>query len=498
MRVVVETPQGTVGGSGFRFSGTRVVTARSLVHGADSIRIFDPEYGGWLDSGPLDAEKEQGVLWPPAEEQAWSDVAVLATPEIPDLEPFALQTSPWESPLRWACAGFAGGAADGLWTSHGEAVLFEEASLELPSKDPDRLAEEAPAGLRGAPLFVWPSETGVSFAGVVGLGFTGGGHLSAVPLASLFDRKHFQHVLHAGEPEWFEKYVNQIFAKINGNRELTELVRESLSLERERVTQPKDVARAACTFGSGEFTLRLSKAAAAWDQAGKLEQARQVREVLTAVAPVRFLRTRGLAPPDLRSGPVDLPVNSDLAVEAHVAVGHGRAMELEAMAGDVLRARNRVVDPMVFGIDPSGTAALDDVIDELRQLIVLASGPDRAARAFTAELARLYKCCPRMLRDQIQERTASEDVWRKVVSQAINGRLALIPDWEKKYLLLALNQEADSRKDFIDALKEYLPDLLLVTRSGTDNDEWAAEDKELQIPLTHAFKAVPTSKKDDM
>ena len=496
VRVVVQIGDSEEQGTGFRFSSDRVVTAFHVIDGAQSIQVLDPDgKGGWRKPVTLHQEDGHGVLWPSADAEPLLDIAILSTPEVAGIARAAFRGDPWSVRFDWESYGFP--ANEPLTRKGFSGKTFQcptgWGQCELVVADTHIADLKAWGGLSGAPLFLEIPGEGFVFAGVIGEGpdDAKGSRLWATTLPAPLEERAFRVGLLGDEPDWFQDYVDIVHQRLKDDGEATTAVCIALELSQD-ATDSANVAKVAVNnVEMRDVCMALAKAAKQLDRGGNRASGDRLRAVLAAVAPARFLKSQGIAPPDSTSRRIDLEVASDLGAEAVVAVMQRRLMEVEAIPGDIPRLLWKVSEPGVFGLDLDGSEAARDVIEELRKLVELASGPARSARAYLVHFAEEFGLLPESLKRQISELEASNETWEKVVSRAVNRRLKALPDAERFYFLMALEKDPERRQQFLERLGEDLPSLLLVTRTRRDLDQLDAEDAQLQSPFEHAFSGDP-------
>lgn len=492
VRVVVQTKDGKEQGTGFRFSADRVVTSFHVIEGADEIRVLDPDSeGGWIDSGDLDSAAGHGVLWPVRGSEASLDAAVLGTPEVEGLSSGSFLGNPWSSRTAWEGYGFPASEAEVRkgFSGHAFPIRAGDPSCELAVADTKIRQVRAWGGLSGAPIFLEISGA-FFFAGVIrdSPEDTEGSRLWATPLPTLLEDREFRLALLGDEPDWFEDYVDLVREKLQGDESANTTVRLALGMTGEEEVAQEVVQAAAHRVEVREVCLALAKAAKNLDRDGNHRSGDRVREILSAVAPVRFLRSMGLTPPSSEARRIDLEVASELGADAVVAAILRRSMEVKEIPGDVPEPKWRVSKPGVFGIDLDGADASRDVVEEVRKLVELTPGPECAARAYLIHLAKDLGLFPAKLRRQIAGLDTSHESWEKVVSQAIDRRLRTLSDVERLYFLMELKEDSEQQEQFLRRLGSDLPALRLVTTSkSSDPDQLNMEDEILQTPFEHAY-----------
>ena len=496
VRVVVER-QGTVDqGTGFRFSSNRVVTAFHVVEGAEIVRVLDPDGDDWRDSGPLRPETGHGVVRPSTEEaNPTLDAAVLATPELAGIDRASFTDNPWSARHRWETCGFPVNEPSTRKGFYGEAFPPNAGFCELTVRDSYVEAiEEGWGGLSGAPVFLNIQGAGWVFAGVIvdGPEDAKGHRLWAVTLPALLAERSFRIALLGDEPDWFEAYVALIQEVLEGDGHATSAIRMIFGLDPNLPASKELAQKVVFDLETQGVCMALAKAAKNLDQNGRRESGDRVRSVLAALAPIRFLRSRGMIPPDSKSRRIDLEVATDLGADAVVAAMQCRLMEVEIVPGDIPSSRFSVAQPGVFGLDIDGVDASHDVVEDLRRLIELAPvGPAHTARAYTIHLANDLKLLPESLKRRIAELETTDETWEKAAARAVNRRLEALADSEKFYLLIALKADSNRREQFLQYLGKDLPALLQVTRTSNDSEQFDREDQQLQSPFQTAFSGDP-------
>lgn len=497
VRIVVQIGDQEHQGTGFRFSSDRVVTAFHVIDGAEVIRVHEPDGSdGWKEPVLLDREAGHGVVWSPVEVETDLDAAVLSTPEVSGKARAPFCGNPWSARHPWGSHGFPAIEPETAKGFYGRAFPCPIGSgfFELTVADTYVEDLEAWGGLSGAPVILQIPRLGSVFGGVIGEGppDAKGSRLWATALPALLDERSFRIALLGSEPDWFEEYVDRVHEKLQGDELATTEVCLALGLDH----HPRDSKQVAQNAINGvevrDICMALAKAAKKLDQKGKQSSGHHVRNVLAAVAPVQFLRSQGITPPDSKTRRIDLEVASDLGAEAVVAAMQRRLMEVEAVPNDIPQPRWKVSEPGVFGIDLDGSDAVADVVEELRKLVELTSGPARSARAYLVHFAEEYGLLPESLKRRISELEESDETWKKVVSRAVNRRLGALTDAERYYFLMALEKDSERKEQFLERLGEDLPELLVVTRTGNSADQVDTEDAQLQSPFEHAFSGKPS------
>lgn len=507
VRVVVRREGSEIQGTGFRFSSNHVVTAFHVIEDADEIRVLDPDGAGWKDSEPLESTAGHGLLWPPDPEAPALDGAILATPEVPGTSQAHFHGEPWTTRQKWESYGFASSEPTTRKGLYGEAFPCPSGNsfCELTVKDTHIEAIESWGGISGGPVFLKLPGDRYVFAGLIGEGpdDAKGTRLYAVPLPSLLAEKGFRDALigedpdgpEDSDPDWLSDYVDLVREKLEGDDLAKTAVRLVFENRNPSLALYEPAEQAVREVGLGNVCMALAQAARRLDQEGKRASGDRVRGVLAAVAPVRFLRSQSMDPPERGVRRIDLEVASDLGAEAMVAARQRRAMELESVPGDIPIPKWKLTEPGRFGIDFDGSEAVRDVVEELRKLVALAPHPESAARAYLARCAEELGLMPESLRRQVKTLMDSNkdahEVWEKVVSKAVNRRLEALTDSERYYFQIALQKDSKYQQQFLKALGWNLPSLLVVTRSSDDLDQLDKEDEQLQAPLEHAFSQDP-------
>ena len=387
----------------------------------------------------------------------------------------------------------------------GTFSAIDEAATILPLRieglEPERSDPDSPSpygGVSGAPVFVASGRFEGWLYGLVRKGPKAQpDRLWAVSTPALLRNDRFQQTLAGEEPEWFEGYVELVRSKLDGDETAKIAVRQIID-SAGRCESDEALARAAVREETiGDVCMALAQAARQLDRDGATDSAERMRAVLTAVAPVRFSRSMGIEPPAEEIRRLDLDVASDLGAEAIVAAMQRRSMELEPVPGDIPRPKWVLSPPGVFGIDLDGSDAVGDIVEELRKLVKLAPQPSQAARAYLVHQANELGLLPESLLRQVSALKEDDEVWNKVVSRAVNRRLAALNTSERYYFQIALDEGSEHQEGFLRRLGDDLPALPIVTRSSRDPDQLDAEDAQLQSPLEHAFTRSNPSPEDE-
>ena len=478
-------------GTGFRFSSDRVVTAFHVVEGAQEIRVLDPDGKDWKDSGKLGSEDGYGVIWPPKGAHKGLDAAVLSTPDVDGIFQAAFQNEPWPRTYPWECRGFPAAEPEERKGFSGKAFecLPGEGQCQLLVENTFVESIKVLGGLSGAPVFLEVRPGSFFFAGLIyeGSDIAKGSRLRMTALPALLDDESFRVALLGEEPPWFDDYIAMVQEKLEGDQDATNAVRQAFSLSESPEGAIELAETAIREMEDREVCMRLAQAAKALDREGKRKAGDGVREVLAAVAPVHFLRSRGMSAPDSGARRVDLEVATDLGAEAVVAIMRGRLMEVRAIPKDIPEPKWKVPEPGIFGIDPDGSDAVADVAEDLRRLVELVPDSQRPEGAYLMHLAEDFECLPDRLKQQIVSRKDEVGIWEGFAAPAINRRFAMLTNADRYYFLMELKNNVDKREHFLRRLQEDLPALLQVTRRSEEIHHANEEDEQLQSPFEHAF-----------
>ena len=295
VRVVVERAGKIGGGTGYLLHGDRVLTARHVVEGAESLSV---EYSDELGSGPV-YNTPARVCWKGSGEL---DVAVLSIDTSlriarQVLGPVVLaDDQPWRS-RGWSVAAVSPSppakatVVDSMSGLSGEAYQFSEGAqgLELEVKAPPSAATNW-CGISGAPVFC-----GDQLVAVIrdAEEVFKGSRLKAVPIAALWESEGFrEHIGHdAGREELRAQRQQELIADLAEILEQNDAAASALAdTEQWREIRHRDgdrgLAKALCT------TVSWRELATILDRAHDLESERSGRHAAAAADAIKRLALR--------------------------------------------------------------------------------------------------------------------------------------------------------------------------------------------------------------